>query len=189
MCGPGTLCDHRQRRTRHEGRPSKANPHAPKALIDRLPAEVRNDASYVIDPAIQADTPLIYTDGSEVPGQTASQVAAASSCWRSLVVPGWQTDYGSAVEGVCAFIGSSKSSKRTYNFWRNPDSKGTACFKVRGFWDPVVTPAYDPRPTWYTAGCNSGSSYATVNWGKVIGMPAVKGKIATVLVGWAGEFN
>lgn len=120
---------------------AKTNPHAPRALIDRLPSHIKNDPTYVIDPAVKADTPLIYVDGSPVAGQSAGQVAAAASCWKSLVVPGWQTDFGSAVEGNCAFIGTTKSTKKTYNFKRNPSSSGNACFQVRGYWDPVVTPA------------------------------------------------
>lgn len=169
---------------------AKANPSIPREVIARFPKHIQDNGKIYIDPSVKVDTPLLYLDGTPVEGQSAKMTASASSCNKPIIVPGTQVDYGPIVSGPCAFIGTTRTAKKTYNFYGDPAYDGTACFKARGYYDPTPTPAYDPREAWYTGGCNGGgNTYATVPWGNVVGVPAVKAKIGTPLIPWAGQFS
>lgn len=168
---------------------AKANPGISSEVIKSLPAWLQQRSDIRIDPSLRADVPLVFSDGTVVPGQSASKARAASSCQKTMVAPAgwdWQT-----ITGSCGYIGLTDKETITYNVWRDTYSSGDACFQALG--NKQVSTTKPPLKlnlvwvsTWYGAGCSTGNK--TVLWGKVAGMPQMKVKSTLPGVGWAGGF-
>lgn len=138
---------------------SLANPHIKPEVIAALPPVLRS-SSLVIGPDVTVDTPIIYPDGSPVPGQSAAQSARAAACGGPYTFV-----KGVATSG-CAVAGSAGTRVR-YTWNSNVDAPApVGC---------VAPEAHDDvgRVRWQSTTCGT-SGVATVPWGNNLARPRIK---------------
>lgn len=172
---------------------ARANPKVPLSVVRSLPRVIQMRSDLHIDPSIKADTPLIYTDGSVVPGQRGLKAQAAKACGRRMVAPvGFP--WTRALKSNCGMIGMNDRSYVSYVKWTDSNSRGTAQFRALGFKKIRVCEAFVYRNPkcrvtykvkWYGAG--SGNGVARIYWGNNASTPAMKVR-AVGTIGWAGGF-
>lgn len=150
----------------------KANPGISKEMLDSLPDVVKN-SSVTIDPSYKAGTPIVYLDGSPVPGQkSTAKVATASSCpaYGTVVAPGTGAWSGA---GGCGVFGNPNCIQG-YAWDASPQVYTKGCVQGRGF-------NSSKTKTWYAIGCGL-TGGGTVPWGNVLAMPAVRAQSLSQLV-------
>ncbi len=91
----------------------KANPGIDANVIASLPQVVK-DSSVKIDKSYSPGMPIIYPDGTPVPGQSDRAVAAAASCGGFVVAPPTGA-WGLTSVSPCAVFGSP-GYKLTYTW-------------------------------------------------------------------------
>lgn len=136
---------------------SRANPDIAPDIIAALPPVLRS-SSMRIGSDITADTPIIYPDGSPVPGQSATKMAQAAKCGGpyAFVIAKVSTS-------TCGVAGNS-STRMVYVWNAAPPTKG--CVAVEAF-DNVANKRFT------SAGCGS-NGRKTATWGNVLSRPRIK---------------
>ncbi|WP_344772078.1 hypothetical protein [Brevibacterium ammoniilyticum] len=109
--------------------------------------------------------PVVVSDGEK-----AAEQAARKYCGGNAWAPVGSI-WGKAARSNCAFIGTTKTVKKTYRWDVSGWSNGRVCVKVRGY----NTKA---KEFWASGGCGKSGS-VTVSWGNVSSVPALKAKSLT----------
>lgn len=143
----------------------KANPGLSRTVVDSLPSVVKA-SSVKIDESFVAGSPIVYPDGTPVPGQSAKTKKAAAACGSTAFGPG-SGAWGATSNGTCGVFGSPGYTRGYY--WAIPAHVYTrGCLRARGFNSSGTA-------TWYNVGCGtSGGSH--VPWGNVLATPAAQAK-------------
>ena len=140
------------------------NPDVPLSVIRALPAVIQQNGTIRIDPNIDPTLPIIYPDGTPVPGQrmAATEVSAGCDTW----VYGLPGAWGAVANGTCAVAGSPGLSVY-YNWETAPDIDSDACVQGTGW--------TSSGQTWYDLSCGWESTYTwAVPWGNVLAQPKFK---------------
>lgn len=143
---------------------AKSNPHVSTEVLKQLPEVLLDDADLYIAPTYEAGTPIVYPDGSPVPGQSDKQIAAAANCGGTAWGP--PGGYWGAVSSGCAVWGSP-GFEETYVWNVANGSYSTGCVQVQGHYRGLG-PTYPIITAWYSAGCGDTAGGATVPWGNVL---------------------
>jgi len=141
-----------------------ANPGLSRQVLESLPPVVKA-SSVKIDSSYTPGTPIVYPDGTLVPGQSATmQAKAAASCGGRVVALGNGAWSPSSVSNCSVF--GSPGWKVTYSWSRAFGVYTTGCVRAK---------AYNASGTsyWVSAGCGT-SSYVNAPWGNILGVPAVQ---------------
>ncbi len=133
-------------------------------MINALPDMIRHDPGVDIDPGLDPSKPIVYPDGTAVPGQSVTAITeAAVSCGGTAWGPPgvWGPIYTSS----CAVFGYPGAV--IYVGWqRGVNISARGCVKTKGFYP-------NGDSFWLNIGCGvSGGS--TVAWGNKLASPKVQ---------------
>ena len=170
----------------------RANPGISEAIVMSLPPVLRA-RPLVIDPNFKPGTPVVYTDGTPVPGQPKAQLAAALHCGSGFVAPGTGT-WGPTSTGSCGLTGPS-TNRMNYS-WGAGDGVFTAgCTEGRGFYiytDPPWLPGTGHDHIghkWYGTNCGKSGS-ASVRWDRnILAVPAFRARSEGIPAGFSGNWS
>ena len=140
-----------------------SNPNVPLSLIKALPQVIQNNTTIKIDPCFDPTIPLVYADGSIVPGQSARSTQAAAACTKAIWGPPWPI-WSGVVDGPCGVAGSP-GFQLTYRFSTAGGVSSSACVQGTGW--------VGSTQTWYSIGCGQRGS-AWVPWDNVLAQPKLK---------------
>ena len=157
---------------------STNNPHVALDVIRQLPPIIRDDPSVTIDPSY-VPGPIIYPDGTPVPGQSAEMEAAAATCGGTVFGTAGGV-WGPVSQGNCSLFGSPGYAHR-YNWQRAAFVFTQGCVRVRGF-------NQAGESTWYSSGCGT-SGGATVPWGNILAMPQAQAYSQAVAAGFTANWQ
>ncbi|MBN9607940.1 MAG: hypothetical protein J0I11_01305 [Actinobacteria bacterium] len=138
------------------------NPDVPLATILALPKAIQQNATIHIDPDLDPHVPIIYGDGTAVPGQSAAAKAATTDC-GIFAVWGPPLAWGPTYTGTCAVAGSVGFH---LTYWWTKSQNVTTSGAADGT-------GWNPGQTWYQLG-STPNVHLWVPWGNVLAMP--KGK-------------
>lgn len=161
---------------------AERNPALSLELLASLPPVVQQSTTVTIDPELEPGTPLIYTDGTVVPGQSEDAIEAAATCGGTAWGPPGGA-WGAASTSGCGVWGYDSTARVSYRWWLSQAAFTTA--QVQGW-------GYNSAKTggWYGVGSGSNNYVGTtVPWGEVIAVPKLRARtlavVAGVTVQWA----
>jgi len=154
------------------------NPEVDLWVINQLPSVIRGDPSGKLDPSY-VPGPIIYTDGTPVPGQSADMTNAAAACGGTVIGTAGGI-WGPVSQGNCSVIGSPGATHR-YNWQRALFVFTQGCVRARGFNSAGTA-------VWYSAGCGT-SGGVTAPWGNILAMPATQAYSQAVVAGFTANWQ
>ena len=140
----------------------RANPGLSEEILESLPEVVKN-SDVRIDSSYEAGMPIVYPDGTPVPGQPERKAAAALSCGGTVY--GSLATWGPVSTGSCGVFGHPGYER--YYHWVKTGSLANGCVQGKGFNSSATQ-------TWYSLSCGIQNLGQAVPWGNVLASPATR---------------
>jgi len=154
------------------------NPEVSQVVMDSLPPIILADPDVRIDSSYQPGMPIIFPDGTPVPGQAKEQVAAAFFCGGAVWGPPYT--WGPTSWRTCSVWGHP-GYYRGYSWSASYASFTTGCVQGRGF-------NSSGNAQWYSLSCGWSGSGA-VPWGNVLATPATRATSLGPPAGFTAAWN
>lgn len=151
---------------------ARANPALTTEVLESLPAVLLKREIHV-DEDFRPGTPIVYGDGTPVPGQGPERMQAASRCGNNAYGPPWG-GWGRVTTG-CGIAGHP-GFKLAYAWSKLPNVSTRGCTEVRGWVN------YEKKG--FSAGCGQRGG-ATVPWGNVLANSAARTRSISVPAGFS----